>query len=64
VFNKMDLIAEPDAFGARVSASFENAVFVSAEKGEVEELVRKLGEGGRETGKGEAGRRKGGARAQ
>src|SRR5207247_1985929 len=39
VFNKMDLVPEPAAFRARVSTSFEQAVFVSAEKGEVGELL-------------------------
>ncbi|MBI4499826.1 MAG: GTPase HflX [Gemmatimonadetes bacterium] len=42
VFNKMDLLPEPDAFRARVAAHFDRAVFVSAAKGEVGELVEVL----------------------
>ena len=38
VFNKMDLVPEPEAFRAAVGARFERAVFVSAEKGELREL--------------------------
>lgn len=46
VFNKMDLVAEPEAFRARVAAHFERAVFVSAEKGDVQELVAALSANG------------------
>jgi GTP-binding protein HflX len=42
LFNKMDLVAEPEAFRARVSAQFERVVFVSAEKGDVGELMAAL----------------------
>jgi GTP-binding protein HflX len=42
VFNKMDLVEEPEAFRARVSAHFERPVFVSARTGEVGELVAGL----------------------
>jgi GTP-binding protein HflX len=41
-FNKMDLLAEPDFFRERASGSYENAVFVSAARGEIGELERLL----------------------
>ncbi|GIW50706.1 MAG: hypothetical protein KatS3mg081_0061 [Gemmatimonadales bacterium] len=41
-FNKMDLVAEPDAFRERVSSSYENAAFVAAARGEIAELERLL----------------------
>jgi GTP-binding protein HflX len=42
VFNKMDLVESPDAFRAMVRERFDHAVFVSAERGEVAELVEAL----------------------
>jgi len=38
VFNKMDLVEEPRAFRGRVAAQYESAVFVSAARGEVQDL--------------------------
>lgn len=38
VFNKMDLLEEPVAFRGRVAARYEGAVFVSAARGEVQDL--------------------------
>ena len=43
VFNKMDLVESPDAFRAMARERFDGAVFVSAERGEVGELVSALG---------------------
>lgn len=42
VFNKMDLVEEPEAFRAMVRERFEGAVCVSAEPGRVAELVEAL----------------------
>jgi len=42
----MDLIAEPDAARAALRSRFDGAVCVSAEKGEVAELVEVLREKG------------------
>ncbi len=53
VFNKMDLVPEREAMAAAVTARFAPAVGVSAEKGEVGELVEMLGGWG--LGKGETG---------
>ena len=43
VFNKMDRVAEPEAFRAAVAARYEDAVFVSAARGEVAEVQLLLG---------------------
>jgi 50S ribosomal subunit-associated GTPase HflX len=37
-FNKMDLVPEPDLFRHRAAAAYENAVFISAARGEIGEL--------------------------
>jgi GTP-binding protein HflX len=42
VFNKMDLVAEPEAFRRHASAAFEPAVFVSAARGDVGDLIKAL----------------------
>lgn len=42
VFNKMDLVAEPEALEAHVTTRYEHAVLVSAAKREVEPLERML----------------------
>jgi GTP-binding protein HflX len=42
VFNKIDCVAEPEAFAARVATQYENAVCVSAIKREVGPLVGTL----------------------
>ncbi|MBI4419793.1 MAG: 50S ribosome-binding GTPase, partial [Gemmatimonadetes bacterium] len=42
VFNKMDLVPEPEALRATLKARYERVACVSAEKGEVQELVRVL----------------------
>ena len=39
VFNKMDLVTEPEVFRAQAASRFENAVFISAAKGDVAGLV-------------------------
>jgi GTP-binding protein HflX len=43
VFNKMDLVGEPEAFRARVVAQFERPVFISASREDTAELVAALG---------------------
>jgi GTP-binding protein HflX len=43
VFNKMDLVAEPEAFRAHVASRFQNAVLISAAKGQLSELLEALG---------------------
>jgi 50S ribosomal subunit-associated GTPase HflX len=42
VFNKMDRVNEPDAFKRLAAAGYSNAVFVSAMRGEIEELSQVL----------------------
>ena len=42
VFNKMDLVAEPETFRAHAASRFQNAGFVSAARGEVADLVSAL----------------------
>ncbi len=43
VFNKMDLVAEPEAFRSAVAARYEGAVFLSVARGDVAEILRLLG---------------------
>jgi len=42
VFNKMDLVTEPAVLRSMVAEQFERSAFVSAEMGEIEDLIGHL----------------------